>query len=43
MIKISVNKFRLESYYKDFDDLIVSDPEMNYINSGSGYSYGFDF
>ena len=35
--------FRVESYYKDFRKLITSTIENGYQNSGSGYSYGFDF
>ena len=35
--------FRIESYYKDFNKLITSTVENGYQNSGSGYSYGFDF
>jgi len=35
--------FRIESYYKDFRKLITSTFENGYQNSGSGYSYGFDF
>jgi carboxypeptidase-like protein/TonB-dependent receptor-like protein len=35
--------FRLESYYKDFNNLITSTLQNGYQNSGSGFSYGFDF
>jgi len=35
--------FRVESYYKDFKKLITSTLENGYLNSGSGFSYGFDF
>jgi len=35
--------FRIESYYKDFRKLITSNLENGYQNSGSGFSYGFDF
>jgi hypothetical protein len=33
---------RAEVYYKDFSDLIATDPQLNYANTGSGYSYGVD-
>lgn len=34
---------RLELYFKNLNDLIITDPVTNYTNSGSGYSYGADF
>jgi hypothetical protein len=35
--------FRIESYYKNFKNLITSTVENGYQNSGSGFSYGIDF
>lgn len=34
--------FRLEGYYKKLRDLITTDPQINYNNEGSGFSWGAD-
>lgn len=34
--------FRVEAYYKNFNQLIVTNHDYEYQNSGSGFSYGFD-
>jgi hypothetical protein len=34
---------RVEGYEKDFSNLIVSDPVLNYNNEGSGYARGVEF
>jgi vitamin B12 transporter len=34
--------FRLESYYKNYSDLLLEDEDLNYINKGHGYSTGID-
>ncbi len=34
--------FRVEGYYKDLSDLVTTNPQTNYDNDGSGYSYGVD-
>jgi hypothetical protein len=33
---------QLETYYKDYRKMIVSDPVLNYNNNGFGHAYGFD-
>ena len=34
--------FRLEGYYKNYNDLLLKDDELNYVNRGHGYSRGID-
>ena len=34
--------WKLESYYKTFNDLVTSDPQLNYINGGSGKAHGVE-
>ena len=34
--------FRLEGYYKKYDDLILEDDALNYSNEGYGYATGID-
>ena len=34
--------FKGEVYYKTFDDLVVSDPTLNYINGAGGVAYGLE-
>jgi hypothetical protein len=34
--------WKAETYYKKFDDLVVSDPLLNYVNGASGTAYGLE-
>ncbi|MBI3775958.1 MAG: hypothetical protein HY273_10475 [Gammaproteobacteria bacterium] len=34
--------WKLEGYYKTFDDLVSSDPQVNYINGASGKAHGVE-
>lgn len=35
--------WKSEVYYKNFSNLVVSDPALNYINAASGKAYGLEF
>ncbi|MFQ6093063.1 MAG: TonB-dependent receptor domain-containing protein [bacterium] len=35
-------KLHLEAYYKDYDNLLLEDPVLNFTNNGYGYAYGVD-
>lgn len=35
--------WKSETYYKKFNDLIVDDPALNYVNGASGKAYGLEF
>ena len=34
--------WKAEAYYKNFDNLVVNDPLLNYINAASGKAYGLE-
>lgn len=34
--------WKVEAYYKDYDRLILADPQLNYRNGGSGHAYGVE-
>jgi hypothetical protein len=34
--------FRLEGYYKNYDNLLLKDERLNYVNQGHGYATGID-
>jgi hypothetical protein len=38
----AVWSLKLETYYKTFDDLVVADPDVNYVNGASGEAYGLE-
>lgn len=35
-------QFRIEAYYKDYDDLLVEDINVGYLNEGYGFAKGLD-
>lgn len=35
-------KLRVETYYKDYNDLLLEDSALNFTNNGYGYAYGVD-
>jgi vitamin B12 transporter len=34
--------YRIEAYYKDYDNLLLKDSDVNYTNKGYGHAYGID-
>jgi hypothetical protein len=34
--------WKVEAYYKDYDRLVLADPQLNYRNGGSGHAYGLE-
>ncbi len=34
--------WKVEAYYKDYDRLVLADPQRNYRNGGSGHAYGIE-
>jgi hypothetical protein len=34
--------WKVEAYYKDYDRLVLADPQLNYRNGGSGHAYGIE-
>lgn len=35
--------WKSEAYYKQFSNLVISDPALNYVNAASGKAYGLEF
>lgn len=40
--KAEITNFRIEMYYKDYQNLLLEDPKRNYTNDGYGHAYGAD-
>jgi len=38
----NVNSFRIEAYYKDYNNLPLEDKKLNYTSNGSGFAEGVD-
>ena len=34
--------WKIETYYKNYDQLVLPDPQLNYRNGGSGHAYGVE-